>query len=1040
MHVVFVSNCEHKALNRTQSLLDRYATRIGDRTWATLITQDALDEAHRALRKSASRQSSVACYRSDAVLGLRLIWVVGSHGCYDEHGRYAIATRERHSEMSMFMRHAAIVAKLSGFLHDLGKASERFQNKLNDSCKGSPGSLVKDGIRHEWLSAYLVKSIIDRNDPIDGASLRTAWQELTRTPIDQLEMTSPVPDAMDRALDATLWAVCTHHGAMSGQYTVAAPYSTNSSGFIRSSQNDGSAKLAWDSPFSESASSEDAKRWLSLFADIASTLDRLRKIGRNQPYWEGVMIIARCALILADHKVSSESYGDDRSKVQKGVLYANTKAVASKTTTSKRSGKRRLDQPLSWHLQQVGNRAPNYVRLITSDSLPSVRVSIVDAVLGDQSAPDSRFAWQDRASRHIQQLSGGHLVFNVASTGAGKTIGNLKIAFAMRPQGARLAVAFNLRSLTKQTFSAFESYISKFDPEGFHKDFAYLVGEQVEDPLEQAKEDEDDLPSEGTVDVEGGRDAPTWLSSLALSDKDEHLTKLIAAPALISTMDWIVAAGEPGRQADHAKALMRVANSDLILDEVDSYDAMASVAIMRVVQVAATFGRNVIVSSATLNPVLASGLASAYAAGRAAYAAMTDETRWNLSVIHDDDSYQVQHLVSPTSDQAGAFYRDLMGVLARKLCKRDPLRRYRISEVADRASFTSAVIEGSAAMHDQWAFTPTGLNCKLSIGLVRVARIHSCLEISEALRSDGRFIVCAYHARELIHRRALKEAHMDRILSRKDDGWVDALATVMPEIRGASGDVRLIIVATPVEEVGRDHDFDWAVIEPSSIQSVVQTAGRVNRHRCRPIAQGLHNVTLLSKNLQALDMEAKTGQASKGGVFINPGNEVKSQNSHHSYDMIDLMKPVSPEGNQSDFLDASLVFDEGEDGRKTWFSACDEKGIHAHIHKAMKVISRQHGFQMAFMFKDFVDQYPLRDADNSIIYDVDLASETFWCIEKGTREGKQAGSVQYVPAPERTWLSFGPTEIATHRSKLRITGNKPVTRLQVSWNGVIADL
>jgi len=47
MHVVLVSNCEQAALSRTRSLLDRYASRIAERTWATLITQEALDELSR---------------------------------------------------------------------------------------------------------------------------------------------------------------------------------------------------------------------------------------------------------------------------------------------------------------------------------------------------------------------------------------------------------------------------------------------------------------------------------------------------------------------------------------------------------------------------------------------------------------------------------------------------------------------------------------------------------------------------------------------------------------------------------------------------------------------------------------------------------------------------------------------------------------------------------------------------------------------------------------------------------------------------------
>ena len=60
MHVVLVSNCEQAALGRTRTLLDRYGTRIGDRAWATLITEQALDELHLALRRVASRHTSVA--------------------------------------------------------------------------------------------------------------------------------------------------------------------------------------------------------------------------------------------------------------------------------------------------------------------------------------------------------------------------------------------------------------------------------------------------------------------------------------------------------------------------------------------------------------------------------------------------------------------------------------------------------------------------------------------------------------------------------------------------------------------------------------------------------------------------------------------------------------------------------------------------------------------------------------------------------------------------------------------------------------------
>ncbi|WP_438357140.1 hypothetical protein, partial [Burkholderia cenocepacia] len=48
-------------------------------------------------------------------------------------------------------------------------------------------------------------------------------------------------------------------------------------------------------------------------------------------------------------------------------------------------------------------------------------------------------------------------------------------------------------------------------------------------------------------------------------------------------------------------------------------------------------------------------------------------------------------------------------------------------------------------------------------------------------------------------------------------------------------------------EVGRDHDYDWAIVDPSSMRSIIQLAGRVWRHRPEKIATQA-NILLLPTN------------------------------------------------------------------------------------------------------------------------------------------------------------------------------------------------
>ena len=90
-----------------------------------------------------------------------------------------------------------------------------------------------------------------------------------------------------------------------------------------------------------------------------------------------------------------------------------------------------------------------------------------------------------------------------------------------------------------------------------------------------------------------------------------------------------------------------------------------------------------------------------------------------------------------------------------------------------------------------------------------------------------------------------------------------------------------MVLASPVAEVGRDHDYDWAIVEPSSMRSIIQLAGRVLRHRDQ--VPETPNIGLLNKNYKALKGESV--------CFEKPGFEYKEngpkmENDKHSLDKI----------------------------------------------------------------------------------------------------------------------------------------------------------
>ena len=139
MMVTFVSQCEKKALNRSRRVLDAFANRIGDNTWQTVITQEGLLAVKKLLRKTASKNTAVSCHWIRSRSRTDLVWVVGNKEKFNQAGVVPVNSTKRnllYTQIENDWKYLPLIKALvamSALLHDWGKASALFQEKLKPS-------------------------------------------------------------------------------------------------------------------------------------------------------------------------------------------------------------------------------------------------------------------------------------------------------------------------------------------------------------------------------------------------------------------------------------------------------------------------------------------------------------------------------------------------------------------------------------------------------------------------------------------------------------------------------------------------------------------------------------------------------------------------------------------------------------------------------------------------------------------------------------------------------------------------------------------
>ena len=391
------------------------------------------------------------------------------------------------------------------------------------------------------------------------------------------------------------------------------------------------------------------------------------------------------------------------------------------------------------------------------------------------------------------------------------------------------------------------------------------------------------------------------------------------APVLTCTIDHLMGAVETKKGGKFILPSLRLLNSDLVIDEIDDFSGSDLIAIGRLVYTAAMLGRKVMISSATIPPDLAEGYFNIYRSGWSLYAKTRDVSASIRCAWIDEFHTKVERIdahYAPNSIEA--YQNEHAHFIEKRLAdlQKQPVKRKAeiidVSEAMEACEFDendtketryfeaikSSILQKHCLHHTIDEQTAT----RVSFGVVRMANIEPTIALFDylldaTLDDDTDIRVMPYHSRQVLLLRHVQEQHLDAVLKRKEKPPKAPLAFEDPVIRSHIDNARVknlifIVVATPVEEVGRDHDFDWGVIEPSSYRSIIQMAGRIRRHRGGDISEP--NVALMQYNLKAFKACDESGK-----YFQKPGYEEENQFASHD------LKVLMDEQKLSERIDAA---------------------------------------------------------------------------------------------------------------------------------------
>lgn len=780
----------------------------------------------------------------------------------------------------------------AALLHDIGKSGEGFQSKIR-----SVNSKTKDFVRHDALSAMFIVFVINElsKDQSSELEILKALSALKKSHFESyandfhqffsLQIKDRLKQKNETAfhlnlcntlnsfskknypiLSSIVNLVLTHHRSISTNRSEdkvsgdTKVYLMNNSSTCFLSQyfkyyvNNSLAAEA-DKFLKLNISSIDDSYFESLQKSFSTISIQVESDSLTyKAFCESSNIssfyVLRPFLVYADHLVSSE-----RSKSDK--ITTSTLPSAATELFASPGGDRLHD-----HILDVAKKSTWLFRYGLNKQIDHIENSQFLAGMEKSDLP--KFEWQDCASAHVlsettEQKSGFFAVI-MASMGYGKTIGACKVLKAASNEQIRFTYALSARSLATQVGISLANDL-RIDP----AQMAIVIGDTTakKDGSGAGKDIEEEMSFEDSYSIQTAdkimavdeADLMNWSDRDQIAAMSNKTSVFITTPVVSITVDYLIR-GLKNRGSDSIH-LFRLMTSDLVLDEIDSYQPTDMVGITHLVYLSGFYGRKVLAMSASINSETTALLHAAYKKGfekGQAYHQCLDMKSYLIthrpeSCVLDLNQIEANSmpvkintfLLSLDTSSTNALSTDALS--SNQILKSEKAKISLLPFSTNDQNFTQKLkqeIEFAARSHRTTKDEVSISTCFVKFNTTKSC-IDACLDFCKLVDdcpndcSNDRandYIVVSYHSHLFDEDRSVVEKFLGDILLRKNQYSIFDNSKIKSYIKENDiKDLKIVVFTTSIQETGRDFDYDFCFQEPNTFRSLMQSTGRILRHR-----------------------------------------------------------------------------------------------------------------------------------------------------------------------------------------------------------------